>query len=170
MKATPAENQPPHQNLRMGEDRHVYLHSHLRYGWWSVLVFLTLGLVLEALHGFKVGWYLNVSTETRRLLFTLAHAHGTLLGLVHIAFGFTVAQLPGWSGLGRTVASASLKGATLLLPGGFFLGGLVLHHGDPGLGIMLVPLGALLLLVSVLLCATALQPANVGPPPATGKK
>jgi len=27
----------------------------------------------------KIGWYLNVDQEMRRLMFTLAHAHGTLL-------------------------------------------------------------------------------------------
>ena len=51
---------------------------HLRFGWWSLLVFMTLGLMLEALHAFKMGVYLDVSSETRRLLWTLAHAHGAL--------------------------------------------------------------------------------------------
>src|SRR5882672_9416328 len=138
----PTRNQPPQPAVSPTDDRQVFLHSHLRYGWWSLLVFLSLGIVLEGLHGFKIGWYLNVSTETRRLLFTLAHAHGTLLGLVNIAFGITVARLPGWVGTPRKIASASLKAATLLLPGGFFLGGLVIYHGDPGLGILLVPFGA----------------------------
>ena len=150
---------PPPTN----DDRSALLRSHLRFGWWALLAYLTLGIVLEALHGFKVGWYLNVSSETRRLLFTLAHAHGTLLALVNMGFSFALAQLPGWGGAGRKVASSSLKAATLLLPGGFFLGGLVIHQGDPGLGILLVPLGALLLLVSVALCALAMKPANFGP-------
>lgn len=143
----------------------VLLHSHLRFGWWALLAYLTLGIVLEALHGFKVGWYLNVSSETRRLLFTLAHAHGTLLALVNMGFSFAIAQLPGWGGTNRQVASAALKAATVLLPGGFFLGGLVIHQGDPGLGILLVPLGALLLLLAVALCAAAMKPANFGAPP-----
>jgi hypothetical protein len=58
---------------------------NLRFGWWSLLVFLSLGAVLEALHGFKIGWYVDVGNETRRLMFTLAQAHGTLLALVNIA-------------------------------------------------------------------------------------
>jgi len=160
MKAAPTKNQPQDPKLQRDEDSAGYLRAHLQYGWCSLLVFLTLGIVLEALHGFKVGWYLNVSTETRRLLFTLAHAHGTLLGLVNIAFGLTVAHLPGWKGLSRKTASASLKAATWLLPGGFFLGGLVIYHGDPGLGILLVPLGAGFLLLSVLLCMLGAKPAN----------
>jgi hypothetical protein len=42
-----------------------------------------------------------------------------------------------------------------LLPGGFFLGGVFLYSGDPGLGVFLVPLGALTLFVGVLLTALA---------------
>ena len=45
--------------------------------------------------------------------------------------------------------SQGLYGATCMLPAGFFLGGLVIHGGDPGLGILLVPPGGLLLLLSV---------------------
>ena len=60
---------------------------NLRFGWWALLFFLSLGAVLETLQGFKIGWYLDVGNETRRLMFTLAHAHGTLLALVNIAAG-----------------------------------------------------------------------------------
>jgi len=132
-----------------------FLQSHLRFGWWTLLLFLSLGIVLEGLHGFKVGYYLNLSNQTRRLLWTLAHAHGALLGLVHIAFAFTAERLSNWTDGRRKIASASLMAASVLLPGGFFLGGLIVHDGDPGLGILLVPVGAILLLVSVLLCALA---------------
>jgi len=59
---------------------------HARVGWWSLLIFLTLGVVLESLHGFKVDWYLSASSHARRLMFTLAHAHGTLLAVVSLAF------------------------------------------------------------------------------------
>ena len=55
---------------------------HLRFGWWTLLLFLSLGLVLEALHAFKASGYLSVAHETRRLMWTLAHAHGTLLGII----------------------------------------------------------------------------------------
>jgi len=63
-------------------DAPTYALRHLRFGWWSLLVFATLGLILESLHGFKVRAYLDVSNETRRLMWTLAHAHGTLLAVV----------------------------------------------------------------------------------------
>ena len=36
-----------------------YATRHLRVGWWSVLCFLSLGFLLELLHGFKVGLYLE---------------------------------------------------------------------------------------------------------------
>jgi hypothetical protein len=119
----------------------------LRFGWWALLAYLTLGLGLEILHGLKVSWYLDVGYETRRLMFTLAHAHGTLLALVNIA-----AALTARAGSDRPLpafAARALAGATLLLPGGFFLGGLVTYGGDPGLGIALVPIGALLLIAGV---------------------
>jgi len=130
---------------------------HLRLGWYALLLYLFLGLGLESLHGFKVGFYLNVSNETRRLMWTLAHAHGTLISLVQIAFGLTLRLLPFWDPRRRDLAGKCLISANLLLPGGFFLGGLFLYGGDPGLGVLLVPLGALSLLASVFLTARALK-------------
>lgn len=135
------------------------VRQHLRFGWWSLVVFIALGLLLETLHGFKIGWYLDVGLETRRLMLTLAHAHGTLLGLVHIAFASTLARLPGKLGRRRT-ASVCLKASSVLLPGGFLLGGLFIYGGDPGLGIFLVPVGALLLLAAVVLVALDLDAGN----------
>ncbi|MEI6107047.1 MAG: hypothetical protein WCR49_08530 [Opitutae bacterium] len=120
---------------------------HLRFGWWALLVSLALGVVLETLHGFKLGWYLDVGHEMRRLMFTLAHAHGTLLALVNIAAGLTLRAVPGFALIPR--ASWSLLWGSVLLPAGFFLGGLVIHDGDPGLGIVLAPVGALLVLYGV---------------------
>ena len=128
---------------------------HLLAGWWALLIFLTLGIGLEVLHGFKVVAYLGVSNETRRLMWTLAHAHGTLLGLVNLGFAFTLRSTPQWPASSRGLASATLLGATLLMPAGFFLGGVNPSAGDPGLGILLLPVGGLLLLVAVLLTALA---------------
>ena len=111
--------------------------------------------MLEVFHGFKVGWYLNVSNETRRLMWTLAHAHGTLLGLMHLAFAVTAHLLPAWPAKSRALASHCLLAASVLIPGGFFLGGVVIYSGDPGLGILLVPLGAVFLFAAVFLTARA---------------
>src|ERR1700704_1359079 len=104
-----------------------YSRRHLRFGWWSLLVFATLGLLLEGLHGFKVRAYLDVSNETRRLMWTLAHAHGTLLAVVHVVFGLTVATAPNFNTRNLRLISMSLVGASFLLPGGFFLGGIVFY-------------------------------------------
>lgn len=127
---------------------------HLRYGWWSLFIFLALGVLLETLHGFKIGWYLNVDVEIRRLMFTLAHAHGTLLALVNIALGLTLRSVKDLA-LSRGASRAILWGSGLL-PAGFFLGGIIIHDGDPGLGVLLVPVGALLLLYGVYAVARAL--------------
>ena len=135
----------------------LLIRRHLRFGWWTLLIFLTAGLALEALHGLKIGAYLNVSNETRRLMWTLAHAHGTLLGLVNLGFAATVRVLPSWPERNKRFASASLLGATVLMPAGFFLGGLFIYAGDPGLGILLVPIGGILLFAAVLLTAVALK-------------
>ena len=128
---------------------------NLRFGWWSLLVFLSLGGVLETLHGFKVGWYVDVGNETRRLMFTLAHAHGTLLALVNIAAGLTARKADRF-GL-RPSVSFALIWAAILLPAGFFLGGIVIYDGDPGLGVWLVPIGAALLFYGIVRIAFDLR-------------
>jgi hypothetical protein len=130
---------------------------HLRVGWWSLLVFLTLGLILEGMHGLKVDWYLNVAHEVRRLMWTLAHAHGTLLSIIHIAFAAAVSLTPEWNNSSRRLASRCLLASGLLLPTGFLLGGIGIRGGDPSTGILLVPVGGLLLFVSVLTTATGLN-------------
>jgi len=126
---------------------------HLRVGWRALLVFATLGLGLETLHGFKARWYVDPSSETRRLMWTLAHAHGTLLALVNIAFAASLRLRPARDARRVGLASSCLLAATAALPLGFFLGGLIVHAGDPGLGIVLVPIGGLLLLGAIGLIA-----------------
>lgn len=127
-----------------------YLHRHLRFGWITLLFFLSLGIVLEGMHGLKVGWYLDISNSTRRLMWTLAHAHGTLLALLQIAFATTIHLLGGTTRWQRR-ASPLLLGAGIVLPAGFFLGGMFIYSGDPGFGIVLVPIGAALLFAGVFL-------------------
>src|SRR6476661_5479150 len=134
---------------------------NLRFGWKSLLVFLSLGGVLETLHGFKIGWYVDVGNEMRRLMFTLAHAHGTALALVNIAAGLTGRNVEGFQL--RPSVSFCLMWAGLLFPVGFFLGGIVTYGGDPGLGIWLVPVAALLLFYSVLRIALDLSKQKNGP-------
>ncbi|MFT4842441.1 MAG: hypothetical protein ACI8UD_000943 [Planctomycetota bacterium] len=128
---------------------------HLRLGWTSLLVFVLLGGVLESMHGFKVDWYLVVGNETQRLLWRLAHAHGTFLSLVHIGFAATLQHLTKVGGDGEPAAlpkfaSASLTAALVALPGGFLLGAFGGTGGDPGIGIVLVPFGLVMLVVAII--------------------
>ncbi len=134
--------------------------AHFRFGWWSLLVFLSLGLLLEGLHGFKVGAYLDVSNEARRLMWTLAHAHGALISIVHVVFAATLTSVPNLDAARIALASRCLFGALFLMPTGFLLGGTFIHDGDPGLGVLLVPPGGLLLAVAVFATARALGSAE----------
>jgi hypothetical protein len=138
----------------MTVDANALSRRHLRIGYVGLAVFITLGGVLEALHGFKVGFYLDVDSETRRLMWRLAHAHGTLLSLLHVTYGLTLSAFPASV---RPMASSALTAALLLVPGGFFVGGLTVAGGDPNLGILLVPVGFVALLVSVVITARAVE-------------
>jgi hypothetical protein len=120
---------------------------HHRFGWWTLFGFATLGLVLESLAGLRVAWYVDAHNETRHTMLRLAHAHGTLLAIVNVVFSLVARARPSLAA--RPVASTGLIAATLSIPLGFTLGGLWFYEGDPGLGILLVPLGALALLVAV---------------------
>lgn len=144
-----------------------YSRRHLRFGWWSLLVFTALGFALEGFHGFKVDAYLNVSSESRRLLWTLAHAHGTLLSLINIVVGVTFRVVPELRAANQRLIFRSLLAATVLLPGGFFLGGVAFYAGDPGLGAVLIPVGAMLLLLAVFLVARTT--AEIGPAETVGR-
>src|SRR5687767_4908440 len=126
---------------------------HVRFGWWSFLVFATLGLVLETLHGLKLGVYMDVANGTRRLMWTLAHAHGTALSLVHVLFGLNAGLLVDVHANRLRLIGSCLTAATVLLPGGFFLAGIIVYSGDPGLSILFVPAGGVLLIVAIFLIA-----------------
>jgi len=140
----------------------AFARRHLRFGWWALAAFATLGLLLEAFHGFKARMYLDVSNDTRRLTWTLAHAHGTLLAVVNIVFGLVLNAWPDFSVRRLRLISGSLLGASLLLPGGFFLGGVSFYSGDPGLGVLLVPAGAVLFIGSIVMIAQELGALGKG--------
>ncbi|MEM9173684.1 MAG: hypothetical protein AAGC67_00475 [Myxococcota bacterium] len=130
---------------------------HLTVGWWSLAIFALLGILLEAMHGFKVAWFLDPAFEIRRLLFRLAHAHGTLLSLVHLGFAAALPRLRSDRARGLRLASTGFLLAGTLLPLGFFLGGLRIYGGDPGPGIFLAPIGALCLIVAAFRTAWAMS-------------
>ena len=141
-----------------------YSRQHLRFGWWALFVFTAVGLVLEGFHGFKVDAYLNVSSESRRLMWTLAHAHGTLLSIINIVVGVSLRAVPELRATNQRLIFGSLLAATILLPGGFFIGGVVFYAGDPGLGVLLIPVGAMLLLLAVFLVARMTSAIGVADP------
>lgn len=151
--------------MSTGAETAARARFHFRFGWWTLLLFACIGLGLEALHGFKVAYYLDVANETRRLMWRLGHAHGVLLALVHVGCGATLhAMAP--TGRLVLVASRALVGASLLLPVGFLLAGFGPHGGDPGPGVALVPLGAACLLVAAALLGWSLRGSSPpGRPP-----
>ena len=118
---------------------------HRRWGWALLGVFALGGLLLEAAHGFKLGSF--VDHETRRSMWRLAHAHGALLGLVHLAYAGQLGRRPEDDDRGVSLA---LRGAAVCMPAGFLLGGLWFYDGDPGLGVALVPLGGVALVYACL--------------------
>jgi len=129
----------------------VLVDRHLRAGWWGLALFVVLGAALELLHAIKSPFYVDAGRETTRLLLRLAHAHGTLLSILNIAYALTLRARPR---AGRALASAALLASLVLLPGGFLVGGIWAHGGDPGLGVLLVPAGAVALVVACVLTAS----------------
>ncbi|MCA8952775.1 MAG: hypothetical protein KDE27_24910 [Planctomycetes bacterium] len=121
-------------------------------GWLLLAVSLPLGLTLEALHALKVQVYLG--SELRRELWTLAHAHGNLLGILCLVFAALGPRVSADPARRRRLANLLALGA-MLMPVGFLLGGILNSEGDPSLGILLVPVGGLVLLVALLGSAIA---------------
>lgn len=135
----------------MADSQAAFVRRHLVIGWWSLLIFMTLGTLLEVLHGFKHPLLLDVSNEMRRMMWRLSHAHGALLGLLHLGLAATLLHVPALPRL--KLISRCLTAASILLPGGFFLGGVIVYESDPWVGVLLAPVGAGLLLLAVFLAA-----------------
>ena len=121
------------------------IRLHLTLGWCLLVSFMVLGTTLEAMHALKLGWYLDLANEVRRLLFRLAHAHGVLLGLLNICFALSIPHRPTHSERAETWISRCVLLGSILLPVGFLLGGIVVFGGDPNPTVLLSPVGAFLL-------------------------
>ncbi len=123
----------------------------VRAGWLLLAIALPFGVTLEALHGFKVQAYL--ASDMRREMWRLAHAHGTLLGMLClVSAALAEAHIPEAI---RARVLAMIRWGAVLMPLGFFLGGVLNSEGDPSLGILLVPPGALLLIAALVRAALA---------------
>ena len=103
----------------------------LAFVWMAVWV--GFGLVLDMLIGTKQFFYLL--NPMRQAMWRLAHAHGVLLAVVFVV----VARLHGFGG--RPGPERVMFLGTLLVPLGFFLGGVAPTETDPFIGVWLVPLG-----------------------------
>jgi hypothetical protein len=127
------------------------IRKTVRAGWVLLAIALPFGVTLEALHGFKVQAYL--ASDMRREMWRLAHAHGTLLGILCLVCG-AIGEAYIAEAI-RPRALAMIRWGSVLMPLGFFLGGVLNSEGDPSLGIVLVPAGALLLVVALVRVALA---------------
>jgi hypothetical protein len=117
----------------------------MRQAWISLAIWIAFGILLEGFSAFRSAVLLD--DYVRRDMFRLAHSHGTLLNLVLITAAIC-ARLD-LIRLSRS-SSISLRTSVVILPVGFFLAGIWHFKDEPGLAILLVPVGAVLLLVAAI--------------------
>jgi hypothetical protein len=122
------------------------IRKTVRAGWLLLAISLPFGVTLEGLHGFKVQAYL--ASDMRREMWRLAHAHGTLLGILCLVSAALAEAI-------RPRVLTMIRWGAVLMPLGFFLGGVLNSEGDPSLGILLTPVGALLLVIALVRVALA---------------
>jgi hypothetical protein len=129
---------------------HEWVRRALFQGWLSIAFWMSVGLLLEGLLGFKTPGYLQ--DPQRRELFRLAHAHGTLLGLLIVVAGLVIQTLrispPKYARVALQIGAA-------VMPFGFLISGIWHYESDPGLGIWLVPPAALLVIFGIIAMALA---------------
>ena len=123
----------------------------LLQGWASLAVWMSFGLLLEGLLGYKIPDYLQ--DLQRRELFRLAHTHGTVLSIVLILAAISCRTFE--IAIHRAV-NLGLRIGTILMPLGFLLAGIRHTESDPGLAIWLVPPAALLNIFGIISMALAL--------------
>ncbi len=115
----------------------------LKQAWACLAGWIAFGLLVEAMSGYRIPALLD--DPIRREMLRLAHAHGTLLNLVLLAAAIC-ARLE----LVRIESGVAilLRIAIISIPVGFLLAGVWHFKNDPGIGILLVPVGGVLLLWS----------------------
>lgn len=127
-----------------GDERSKEYRQVAFQGWLSLAFWISFGLLIESLMAYKAPAYLD--DQQRRELFRLAHAHGSVLGMVLI-----IAAI--WArGIGARLsrlAVVALRLGAVVMPLGFLAAGLWHPESEPGLAIWLVPAGALPLIFSL---------------------
>ena len=126
--------------------RGVSPERHLRLSLALTGLFLALGLWLEAMIGLRAGGW--VDDPLRREFLRLGHAHGGILALLNLGVGLALERLATPEPWARVIRPAGLFGA-ILVGFGFVVGGLWHGPTDPGLPVLVVPAGALMLLGAV---------------------
>jgi vacuolar-type H+-ATPase subunit I/STV1 len=117
----------------------------------GVAVWMTFGMLLEGLIGYKTPLYLQ--DPVRRELFRLAHAHGTLLSLLLLGVALVCDRFE----LNTSkIVTIILRCGVVLMPIGFLLGGIWHYESDPGVGIWLVPVAAVMVVFGIVSLAIAL--------------
>ena len=123
----------------------MLVSSLLRQAWFSLAFWMSFGLLLEGLIGYRIPDYL--SDPQRRELLRLAHAHGGVLSLVLLASALGI-------GYGKTrparMTVLALRIGVVLMPLAFLAAGIWHYANDPGLAIWLVPPAALLVIFGIL--------------------
>lgn len=147
------------EDIRDGGDAPSKRHARAAFqGWLSLAVWMSFGLLLESLMAYKSPAYLD--DPLRRELFRLAHAHGSLLGVVLVIAAMWARGSGEWQ---SRLALFALRFGAAVMPLGFLAAGLWHPESDPGLGIWLVPAGALPLifgLISIALSSRANRPSE----------
>lgn len=138
----------PHSPKSVGS-RQQLSRLHFAVGWIGLFVAVFAGVAIDAMLGLKIGLYLDVENQTRRLMWRLAHAHAAGVSLVHVAFGAYLAASSGILTFSLSLASRLSTVALVALPTGFALGGAQLYGDEPGLGIFLTPVGGVALTLAI---------------------
>ena len=110
----------------------------------GIAVWMTFGLLLEGLIGYKTPVYLQ--DPLRRELFRLAHAHGTLLSLLLLGVTLVCDR---FELRPSSLVTIALRSGVILMPLGFLFGGLWHYESDPGIGIWLAPVAGIMVVFSL---------------------
>ncbi len=131
-----------------------------RFGWISLLVWATAGLLIEGAQGFRIPGY--VRDELARTLVRLGHAHGVGLSLVVLLYSSAgVPLLRDRADAGRSVGRR-LRAAAVLVPLGFAFSAFRHPEGDPSIAVLAVPIGGVLLVWSLASLAVAAYRSDAG--------